>query len=351
MEGRDPKSVSPEQAGAIAETLEGLFGTPDAPRSPEAAALDPALLATAAGPVGGDAEGSHRGLYRRHCATCHGITGDGAGPTASILDPYPRDYRNGVFKYTSTMPGHKPLKTDLHRTLIRGILDTAMPSFAQLPEGEIDALVEYVKYLSIRGQTEQYLFEMVVDDDAKLPIDADQVIEEGVLPIARSSAAPRSIRAWWSPRRPGLRSMSREHWPHPLPRDENSTSARGPSVPGAMESTATGRGRRPNCTTTGTNERRERLLSRPRSSPYGSNCRSNNSGLVISALASFTVDRGPMTFTGEFTSASRARRCRPRVRAPGDGQPCGGGDLACGPLCAVAESKVGDGDTPFLRQR
>ena len=189
MEGRDPKSVSPEQAGAIAETLEGLFGTPDAPRSPEAAALDPALLATAAGPVGGDAEGSHRGLYRRHCATCHGITGDGAGPTASILDPYPRDYRNGVFKYTLTMPGHKPLKTDLHRTLIRGILDTAMPSFAQLPEGEIDALVEYVKYLSIRGQTEQYLFEMVVDDDAKLPIDADQVIEEGVLPIARSWAA------------------------------------------------------------------------------------------------------------------------------------------------------------------
>ena len=31
----------------------------------------------------------HR-LYREHCAHCHGISGDGVGPTAVFLNPYPR---------------------------------------------------------------------------------------------------------------------------------------------------------------------------------------------------------------------------------------------------------------------
>jgi mono/diheme cytochrome c family protein len=122
--------------------------------------------------------------------TCHGISGDGAGPTASILEPYPRDYRDGIFKYTSTLPGQKPLSKDLRRTLHNGIPGTAMPTFAQLSEREIEALVEYIKYLSIRGETERFLLQTVVDDDATLPIDRAQVIEEGVLPAARSWSAP-----------------------------------------------------------------------------------------------------------------------------------------------------------------
>ena len=40
-----------------------------------------------------------RGLYRQHCVHCHGITGDGAGPTAQFLMPYPRDFRTGEFKF------------------------------------------------------------------------------------------------------------------------------------------------------------------------------------------------------------------------------------------------------------
>ncbi len=33
-------------------------------------------------------------------------------------------------------------------------MGTAMPSFKLLPQSEIEALVEYVEYLSLRGQTE-----------------------------------------------------------------------------------------------------------------------------------------------------------------------------------------------------
>ncbi|MEN6494502.1 MAG: c-type cytochrome, partial [Thermoguttaceae bacterium] len=113
LEGRDPKKVSLAQREALQEAMTGLFGTPNEPRVPQGSGLDLDLLKAAAGPVGSDAQGTHRGLYRQHCASCHGISGDGAGPSASLLNPYPRDYRRGVFNYTSTLPGIKPTKDDL----------------------------------------------------------------------------------------------------------------------------------------------------------------------------------------------------------------------------------------------
>lgn len=206
LEGRPPESVTAQQAAAIAGTLERLFGTPDEPRVPEAAGLTRERLAMAAGPIGGDAEGNQRGLFRRNCVTCHGVSGDGAGPTALSLDPYPRDFRSGVFKYTSTRGGTKPLARDLRRTLLRGIPGTAMPSFAQLRAEEIDTLVEYVKYLSIRGQTEQWLWATVVEGDAPLPLDDGEVIEDAVLPAGQAWRLPEDDPARWvvvPPSRPG----------------------------------------------------------------------------------------------------------------------------------------------------
>ncbi len=192
-EGRDAASLSRTQTEAIAETLGALFGTPDEPAAPEGVDLEAKRLQAAAGPIGGDAEGNQRGLFRRHCAACHGTSGDGAGPTAAVLDPYPRDFRNGLFKYTSTAGGAKPLREDLLRTLRQGLPGTAMPSFCKLPEREIDALVEYVRYLSLRGQTELYLFQTVVDEEAALPLAIHEVLAEGVLPAARSWDEARSL--------------------------------------------------------------------------------------------------------------------------------------------------------------
>jgi mono/diheme cytochrome c family protein len=185
-EGRDAATIGRKQKGAIEQTLTTLFGTPDVPAVPDRANLRLSLLKAAAGPIGGDAEGNQWGLFRRHCAGCHGISGDGAGAAAAVLDPYPRDFRNGVFKYTSTGGGAKPLGEDLLRTLQQGIPGTAMPSFRKLPGEQLDVLLEYVKYLAVRGETELHLFETVVDEDASLPPDVGEVVEEGLLPAARS---------------------------------------------------------------------------------------------------------------------------------------------------------------------
>jgi mono/diheme cytochrome c family protein len=196
-EGRDPGAMSLSQREAIAGALAELFGTPDEPKVPDGLDLNIELLQAAAGPISSDERGRQQGLYRQHCATCHGISGDGAGPTAKMLSVYPRDFRNGVFKYTSTRSGMKPVRDDLRQTLRKGLTGTAMPSFKKLPDHELEALVEYVKYLSIRGETERYLFQLVVDESEPLPLGAvamDVVTEDGVLAAADLWALPEQSR-------------------------------------------------------------------------------------------------------------------------------------------------------------
>lgn len=145
--------------------LTALFGTPDNPRVPAVLAGDPDLaglmseerLQRAAGPVASQQDGTHTGLYREHCVHCHGVTGDGQGPTASFLNPYPRDYRMGIFKFKSTPRGSKPTRDDLVEILNEGIRGTSMPSFALLEDEDVQALADYVIYLSIRGELERRL--------------------------------------------------------------------------------------------------------------------------------------------------------------------------------------------------
>lgn len=99
-----------------------------------------------------------RQLYQRHCSHCHGTSGDGAGPTAEYLHPLPRDYRLGKFKFISNKTGSRPSRDDLHRILKNGIPGTYMPSFVpMLKDEELTAVIEYVRFLSMRGEFEQKL--------------------------------------------------------------------------------------------------------------------------------------------------------------------------------------------------
>jgi len=98
-------------------------------------------------------------VYRLRCAACHGVTGDGNGPAATAMHPLPRDYRLGIFKFTSTTNGQKPLREDLLRTIRRGARGTSMPAFNLLPEADLQAVVDYVLVLAHRGELELLLAE------------------------------------------------------------------------------------------------------------------------------------------------------------------------------------------------
>jgi len=113
-------------------------------------------------------------IYDQRCIQCHGATGDGAGPAAATMNPLPRDYRPGVFKFTSTPYGAKPRRSDLLRTLRRGVPGTAMPSFALLPEEDLQDVTDYVLVLTHRGELERALLD---DAESAGEIDTEAVPE------------------------------------------------------------------------------------------------------------------------------------------------------------------------------
>ena len=156
-----PMKQAAKDAAWIAETM---FGTPNDPRLPKVVADDQELasivnmdrLVRASGPI--QAEG--RGLYRKHCVVCHGVTGNGLGPTAAVQVPYPRDYRMGVFKFKSTPRGVKPTRDDIANSIRVGIGGTAMKALREMTEDtiteeDIQSLTDYVIYLSWRGELER----------------------------------------------------------------------------------------------------------------------------------------------------------------------------------------------------
>ncbi len=175
------KDLTDQHIEQIGNILQALFGTPDDPYVLPETGLDLQKITMAAGPVRSDQKGAKRGLFREHCAHCHGVTGDGMGPTAAFLKPYPRDYRQGLYKFKSTASNYPPTHDDLMRVLNEGITGTAMPSFKLLAKDQVEALAEYVKYLSYRGQTEIALIEYVsneLGENDKVPTTSDFLVGE-----------------------------------------------------------------------------------------------------------------------------------------------------------------------------
>lgn len=109
-------------------------------------------------------------MFARRCQPCHGTNGDGNGTVAKYLKPLPRDYSKGLFKFTSTPYGSRPRRSDLIRTLRRGITGTSMPSFADLAPDDLEGVVDYVIFLSQRGELEHELA-FIADQEESLNAD------------------------------------------------------------------------------------------------------------------------------------------------------------------------------------
>ena len=327
-EGRDPQGITPAQTEGIEEELEELFGVPDEPRVPCVAIAhrllpekefrrlhhnQPADRVAARGgrPSGRRCHWKSARAVPRHCVTCHGISGGGDGPTAAVLSPYPRNFRRGVFKYTSTAVGAKPARDDLRRTLRRGIPGAAMPSFSTLVDEEIESLVEYVQYLSIRGQTELYLTASVLDQHGPLQLDGGVVWKESVLPAARSWAeveklvvVPPAPPACDTPRRLAVSIAPAASCSPGRSRIASiATAGRAAATACVME----------HCMTIGTCRSWRPHPSGALNWPGDSTCRSNGCGRGTSARAFSTAATARRISTGGLPWASRARQCQRRA--------------------------------------
>jgi mono/diheme cytochrome c family protein len=114
-------------------------------------ALPLAVLATPADPA---AVPSGAKAYYKYCVSCHGVEGDGRGPSADYLDPRPRNFQSGIFKFRSTPSGELPTDADMLRTIQNGLHGTYMPTWRALTSREQHDLVQFLKTLSPRFTAE-----------------------------------------------------------------------------------------------------------------------------------------------------------------------------------------------------
>ena len=107
------------------------------------------VLSLAAAPAlaqQGDADNGEA-VYFERCVGCHGEDGDGAGPGAERLNPPPRDFSEGSYKFRTTgFDDYVPNDVDLYRMISDGMPGTAMPGWSDvLSDAEMWDLVAYIK--------------------------------------------------------------------------------------------------------------------------------------------------------------------------------------------------------------
>ena len=66
----------------------------------------------------------------------------------------------GIFKFKSSPRTARPVKEDIEKVLRNGLSGSQMPLFNKLSDQEIHALVDYVVFLSLRGEFERRLIQL-----------------------------------------------------------------------------------------------------------------------------------------------------------------------------------------------
>ena len=75
--------------------------------------------------------------------------------------------------------------------MLRGVPETAMPSFRSLPPAQRDALVNYVRFLSVRG-----LFERAVIVEVTIGLDEDERLLDPKQKEISPTAYVRNWKCW-----------------------------------------------------------------------------------------------------------------------------------------------------------
>jgi cytochrome c oxidase cbb3-type subunit 2 len=89
-----------------------------------------------------------RTAYRYRCASCHGVNGDGRGPTAGSQHVAPRDFRTAAFKFAGSYT--LPADEDLLRIVRGGLGGTRMVA-PHLPDTMLQDILHYIKTFSPPG--------------------------------------------------------------------------------------------------------------------------------------------------------------------------------------------------------
>lgn len=108
-----------------------------------------ALAASPALAAGDPAAG--KTLYTTNCASCHGDSGKGDGPVGSVLNPPPRDFTQGGFKFDANGDGTPGEDEDLKMVITKGAGafggSPLMAPWPTLSDTDIANVVAYIRTL------------------------------------------------------------------------------------------------------------------------------------------------------------------------------------------------------------
>ena len=109
------------------------------------------LVAAPAAFAAGDAAAGKK-TFDTICFTCHGPLGKGDGPAGAALNPPPRDFSKGQFKFDADKDGKVGTDADLHLVIKNGAgayggNPSMAPWGASMTDKDIDNLVAYVRSL------------------------------------------------------------------------------------------------------------------------------------------------------------------------------------------------------------
>lgn len=109
-----------------------------------------AFLAAPTAQAGDAAAGKAK--YDMFCGSCHGATGKGDGPVGASLNPKPRDFSVGDFKFDADKDGTPGTDTDLKLVIKNGSAayggsPMMAPWGATLPDGDLDNVVAFLRSL------------------------------------------------------------------------------------------------------------------------------------------------------------------------------------------------------------
>ncbi len=133
-------------------------------------------------------------VYDEYCGGCHGTAGEGDGIAARWLNPLPRNFQKGTFKFRSTPSGQLPTRDDLDHTISCGLTGSAMPGFPLMPSQERRDVVEFVLHLVTyglaRNEVEYLMDEEGVSLDAIRSENLAEIQEEMWAKVATTTTIP-----------------------------------------------------------------------------------------------------------------------------------------------------------------
>jgi mono/diheme cytochrome c family protein len=98
--------------------------------------------------LAGDAAAG-KSLFEANCASCHGTSGKGDGPVGAALNPPPRDFTVGDFKFDANGDGKPGEDADLTLVIQKGAMayggSALMAPWPTLTDAQIGDVIVYIR--------------------------------------------------------------------------------------------------------------------------------------------------------------------------------------------------------------